>query len=237
MRRLTCVFAVALTTFALPRVADACSCVKSPSAAASAGRAVAVFEGKVLKSEDFEKTLTGGDHKMKARRYEVKVLRTWKGMIAVGDTLMIETADNGAACGRSYELDTDYLIYANASDTEGYLHDGLCSRTQKSAKAGEDFEALGPADGNWQAPEDTGGDTGVDGGDGAPDEPTMANPFEHAQGEAGGEVGADGDPGAKADPPPAEPNARGCSLTANNGSQGLGLFLGLGILGLGRRRR
>jgi MYXO-CTERM domain-containing protein len=239
MRRLTCVFAVALTAFALPRVADACSCVKSPSAAASAKGAHAVFEGKVISSEDFEKTLSGTDYKMKARKYEVQVLRTWKGMVKVGESVTIESADNSAACGRTYELNTDYLIYANASDQEGYLHDGLCSRTTKSADAAEDFEALGPADGNWQAPADTVEEGGDDGG--APTEPSAPNPFDRS-GDSGTPAADDGGPAegdAPAEPPPGEPSSRGCSMATNDGSTrtGLALVLGLGLVGLGRRRR
>jgi MYXO-CTERM domain-containing protein len=236
MRPLTWALAasIALTAYAAPQLADACSCMKAPSAVVAAKDAEAVFEGKVLSVEDFEKTFGPGDYKMKAKRYKVEIIRSWKGMVKAGETINIETADNSAACGRTYELNTNYLIYANASDQEGHLHDGLCSRTMKSEKAAEDFEALGPADGNWEPPADTGEGGGEDGPSDRgeePTEPAMENPFQKPD-EPAAEGGAQEQP---AQPQPTEPSERGCSI-GDEGAGPLGLALGLGLLGWRRRR-
>jgi MYXO-CTERM domain-containing protein len=239
MRRLTSALAVtaALLSLAAPQIADACSCMKAPSPVIAAKDAEAVFEGKVISVEDFEKSMPPGDYKVKARRYKVEVIRSWKGMVTTGETIDIETADNSAACGRTYELNTNYLIYAAASDTKGAFMDGLCSRTMPSDKAVEDFEALGPADGKWEPPADTGGDEGADGGgDDGPGEPAVDNPFVRANEEGGpAEDGGAADGEAPAAPQPTEPSSRGCSV-GGEGAGPLGLALGLGLLGWRRRR-
>ena len=82
---------LALTTYAAPKIADACSCMKAPDAVVAAKDAAAVFEAKVISVEDFEKTLQPNDYKMKAKRYKVEVLRSWKGMVSAGDSIFIRT--------------------------------------------------------------------------------------------------------------------------------------------------
>lgn len=240
MRRLALALPLALLALATPRIADACSCIQSPGPIPAASDAGAVFEGKILSIADAPAQGDGlGTMPMKV--YTVEVLRTWKGTAKVGDKVKIQTADNSAACGRAYEKGVKYLMYVQNADG-GDFSDNLCSRTMKSDQASADFEALGEADGAWEAPEDAGGDAGADAGaDGpneeAPTEPAI-DPF--APKDEGGEVDPEGAPsgdGAPAQPQPAEGSSRGCSVDASGDLGGAAALALLLPLAWRRRRR
>lgn len=128
---------VGALTYARP--ADACSCMRPPDARAARDASSAVFEGKVVAREDVE-----GDQMPGLVKFTFEVTRRWKGDAAPGETVVITTNDNSAACGRTYDDGGTYLVYA--STYEGELQDHLCSRTMPAQHAEEqgDFEALGP---------------------------------------------------------------------------------------------
>ena len=71
--------------------------------------------------------------------YEFEVVRAFKGEAT--ERVTIRTMNNSAACGRSYEIGENYLVYAR--DADGQLTDNLCSRTRRIAVAKEDLLAFG----------------------------------------------------------------------------------------------
>lgn len=211
----TLVFVGALT-FARP--ADACSCMRPPDAPAARDASAAVFEGKVVGREEVE-----GDQMPKMVKYTFEVTRRWKGDAAPGETVVIATADNSAACGREYEDGGTYLVYA--STYEGELQDNLCSRTMSATQASEqgDFEALGPdlENGGTEVPP------------AEPEEPRVEPPAAPETTDGGGDT-----------PPPTDANeaakSKGCAVAAHAGERGVPAGLLVGAFGLGlwlRRRR
>ncbi len=224
MRRFALALCIFAGTFAAPRIADACSCIKPPGPVEAARDAGAVFEAKIVSKEGFKKEFPGSDFSQQMTRYTVEVSRVWKGadLAPSGSKVQIETADNSAACGRSYEIGTSYLIYATLDGTN--FVDGLCSRTAKSADAADDFAALDAANGDFgSAGEDEGGEDEGNATANPDPEPPVVNPFDHGSQDAGSDPGAD----PITEPPPAEGSKRGCSLGGeNSGAAGL-LFVGL----------
>jgi len=73
------------------------------------------------------------------------VTGVWKGVST--STVHVFTPTTGAACGMTFLLTTEYLIYAFLDGvTLGEpLSTGLCTRTKTVSSAQEDLDALGPA--------------------------------------------------------------------------------------------
>ncbi len=127
----------ALIVVAAPRAAEACSCVMPPPPKQALKDSSAVFEGKILKIDH-----TPERHQLMAR---FAVSRWWKGGGSAETS--VATIDIGSMCGLAFAVGEEWLIYASGAD-DG-LSTGLCTRTRKSADAGEDRKALGaskPAD-------------------------------------------------------------------------------------------
>jgi MYXO-CTERM domain-containing protein len=143
-------------------------------------------------------------------RYSFEVDRVWKGEL--GPSAQISTALHSATCGRSFQIGTQYVVYARRS-ASGELTDNLCSRTRVSASAAEDLEVLGPGHDAIEAvapPTDPGPE---------PTEPPRIAP-------------------APLEPPPGTPSPRGCAVEkphASAGATALAL-LGLFAVASGRRR-
>ena len=128
-----------LSLWALPHAeARACSCLPPAPPSQALAQAAAVFEGRVTSGAE-----VAADPSLfiSLRRYEVEVLRVWKGEL--GDAAAVVTPSSSAACGRRFEIGERYLIYASRGD-DGELTDYLCSRTRPSASADEDLAVLGP---------------------------------------------------------------------------------------------
>ncbi len=145
--------------------ASACSCARPDDAATALAAAHTVFEGRVvqvnpenaqaaqpaevlLESERADLSvadqvgLAGGlaENWVPMRMlYRFEVLRSWKGNPT--KLVTIETNSQSTACGRTYERDQRYLIYAYAG-TEGRLADNSCTRSAPSSKAGKDIVTL-----------------------------------------------------------------------------------------------
>jgi MYXO-CTERM domain-containing protein len=200
-RRLGLVIALAVVGIAAPsRTARACSCLPPPAPGLALEQADVVFEGR-----PYAAAVEGGQ-----TRYSFEVDRFWKG--EPGDRVDVETASSSAACGRSYEIGTPYLVYARHV-SEGVLGDTLCSRTRTMMAAEEDIEVLG-------APR-------------SPDEPRSGDrPDTEAPPREPPRIPTADPP----EPPPTAPSRRGCATEMPHTPSG-GLAALLFSLGLATRRR
>jgi len=106
-----------------------------PAPAVAVERAEAVFEARVVRVEP------GGDANLTVLRYELEVLRVWKG--EVGAATQLSTRAGESACERSLAVGKVYVIYAGRDDS-GELTDNRCSRTRLASTADEDLAVLGP---------------------------------------------------------------------------------------------
>lgn len=112
------------------RTARACSCLPPPPPADALERADVVFEGRPYAAS------TDGSR----IRFSFEVDRFWKG--EPGERVDVETASSSAACGRSFQIGTAYVVYARQSGEE-MLSDSLCSRSRTTMAAEDDLEVLG----------------------------------------------------------------------------------------------
>ncbi len=117
-----------------PTCAYACSCLPPGTPQEELGRSDAVFAGKVV-------ALSGRVDAGAAESVDVtfEVSRVWKG--AESRTVLLKTPGSSASCGFNFEQGQEYVVYA--SQQEGNLTAGLCSRTQLLASAADDLAALG----------------------------------------------------------------------------------------------
>lgn len=109
-----------------------------PPPSVAAASAEAVFEARV---EAVAADASSPDAFMGLVRYDLEVLRVWKGEL--GPTSQLSTRASGAACGRSLTVGKVYIFYA-AKREDGELTDSMCSRTRLSSTADEDLAVLGP---------------------------------------------------------------------------------------------
>lgn len=136
VRRICSAGVIAASLWGIPHAAEACSCLPPPPPHEALEQSAAVFEGRAAAIAEV------ADGPLADRRYELEVLRFWKGEL--GDTVTITTASSSAACGRSYEIGEIYLVYAVQDPESGELRDYLCSRTRPLRGADEDLAVLGP---------------------------------------------------------------------------------------------
>jgi hypothetical protein len=66
------------------------------------------------------------------------IRKSYRGERKASDEISIRTADEGAACGFSFEEGHSYLIFATAAGVGGDLYAGRCSRTHEVASPEED---------------------------------------------------------------------------------------------------
>lgn len=204
---------MAMILVATPRRAEACSCVMPPPPKAALEAASAVFEGKIVKIDR-----NPDKHQVMAT---FAVTRWWKG----GETAQtrVATIDAGSMCGLSFADAEQWLVYADGP-ADG-LSAGMCSRTRRSAEAGDDRKALGA---------------------GKPPNPALPSPVPAAEPEpapaepapvsAPAPVVAPAPaPAAPAAPPSTE--AQGCTLAPQRGAGLLGVVVIAGLLGRRRARR
>lgn len=185
-----------------------------------------VFHGKLLAVADAPHT---GQYDIPSKMFTFEVVRTFKGHEGgqLDGQVRLSTADNSAACGRSFgELGSEWLVYARVEDS-GSLHDNLCSRTRSLAQAAADIAELEanadalddePPKPNYEVPADPG--------------PADPEPAPLIPSEEGGEGGA------PVEPQPS-PKPQRCAVSDPNLAGGgfAGLFgLGLALAYLRRRR-
>ncbi|WP_434423493.1 hypothetical protein [Nannocystis pusilla] len=123
---------IAVAVWAVPHEVQACSCMPPPAPTAARDQAEAVFEGRV------ENVQTSDGTGMV--RYVLAVQRVFKGDLPASTSIV--TRSSSAACGRSFVLGENYLVYAHRT-AEGDLGDTMCSRTRQMGTADEDLAALG----------------------------------------------------------------------------------------------
>jgi hypothetical protein len=177
-RRLAPLAAVAAVWLGHRAAADACSCIQPPPPRVAASEASVVFEGRTF-GMHHESGSSGGQSFSKLR-FSFEVTRVWKG--SVGSKVEITTPSSPAMCGRAFELGTQYIVYARATEG-GVLVDSLCSRTRSVKNATEDLAELGP---------------GMPPSGGAIAAPVTSTSVEPPRIEPG--------------PPPATPTGRGCGI-------------------------
>ena len=124
-----------VSLFAASRV-DACSCAPRPAdlvegVRGAFTRADCVFVGVVeqvrLVDEHVEETT-------------FHVLRSWKGERASRVITRINV--QCCACGYSFDVGKQYLVYGYERDTDSFVTTSICSRTAPEPKAGDDIEVL-----------------------------------------------------------------------------------------------
>lgn len=121
--------AVALGAWA--GAAQACSCAPPPAPKIALEQSAAVFVGKATKME-----AAGFNN-----RFQFSVSKKWKGI--EGNTALIVSASDSAACGINFEPDRDYLVYAYKMKGDDQLRTNLCTRTARLSDAAADVAALG----------------------------------------------------------------------------------------------
>ncbi|MFH1433116.1 MAG: hypothetical protein ABIG84_07930 [archaeon] len=115
----------------------ACSCVDPYPPQESLEISTAVFAGKVI-SIDYLPAgiiISGAD----PVKITFEVSRVWKG--PEYKNLIITTVRSSATCGYTFELETEYLVYADGKEND--LTTTICSRTKPITGAKEDLEQLG----------------------------------------------------------------------------------------------
>jgi hypothetical protein len=141
---------LALTVWALPHAARACSCLLATRPRDGRGaRRRRVRGPRREHSSDLSSSAGAG-----LVRYDLEVLRQWKGELK--PAAQLTSRASSAACGRSLTVGKVYLIYASKQD-DGQLTDNRCSRTRLASTADEDLAVLGPgnAPGNRPVAEPT----------------------------------------------------------------------------------
>ncbi len=133
--RWSTVLVVAAAFFlANPGCAFACSCLPPGTPQEELGKSDAVFAGKVVQVSG---QVDGGAAETVEVRFEVS--QVWKG--AESRTVLVKTPGSSASCGFNFEQGREYVVYA--SQQEGNLTSGLCSRTTLLASAADDLAVLG----------------------------------------------------------------------------------------------
>ena len=102
---------------AAPRVSHACSC-RSSTLEERFERASVVFVGTVI--------FTKPAFFSRSKQHAFIVHETLKG--EVGNTVLVSTAQNGAACGSTFRLGKKYKVFA--SNASGNFHTWSCSGNQ-----------------------------------------------------------------------------------------------------------
>lgn len=121
-----------------PEIGYACSCVKPGSAKEEMERSSAVFAGKVIEITDENKNkqvMSSAD----PLAVLIEVEEAWKGINKT--QVVVYTERSSASCGYGFELNQEYIVYADESD--GKLKVSLCSRTAPLSEAEEDIHELG----------------------------------------------------------------------------------------------
>lgn len=123
--------------------AFACTCVGPSTARGALGVSSAVFAGTVVRMDSLPRSLGPELPGLPEPNLAVtfRVDDWWKG--AVRRSAVVRTNDDAGACGYSFTLRSEYLVYA-VSDSTGRLHTSICTRTASRVDAVADIAALGP---------------------------------------------------------------------------------------------
>ncbi|MBD2847835.1 hypothetical protein IDH44_21790 [Paenibacillus sp. IB182496] len=143
-KALLCAAAAALlmlTLVAVPRQAQACSCVAPGTPLEEMEAKDAVFSGTVLGAIVEEPNRADGTISSADPVFATfDVDKVWKGEIE--QQAQVNTVRSSASCGVDFEIGTAYIVYAKFGE-DGMLHASLCSRTAPLTLAGDDLAQLG----------------------------------------------------------------------------------------------
>lgn len=130
---------IAITVFAFGALsagnALACSCAERVPCQAY-GEASAVFVGTVIDSRII--TIKQGNYERRRRAVRLSVDSSFRGVR--GSEVEVTTGLGGGDCGFGFVLTEQYLVYA--SEHEGKLSTGICSRTRSISRAAEDLSYI-----------------------------------------------------------------------------------------------
>ncbi len=138
MRSLIFVFAFSIIVILFsPAIVKACSCMSSGPPCQSYWNTPVVFSGRVVEitTPKIEETRSAAFPE-KTIRFAVN--QAFRGIS--GTTVEVVTGMGGGDCGYDFELNENYLVYAD--NYKGKIYAGICSRTQLLSKAGEDIEYI-----------------------------------------------------------------------------------------------
>lgn len=140
---------VLIASLLAPSVAVACSCDDPPAPLDALDAADAVVEVTLATkvSEPVVETSEGDDddevyekHLYDLVTYTFEVDVSWKGELAVGDTITLANSTECCVCERSYgNVGTPYLLYLRET-ADGFSDGGICSRTTRLDDAACDLE-------------------------------------------------------------------------------------------------
>ena len=127
-RHLAFLFAAGVVC-AIPRGADACSCIGGTPPCAAVWQYGAVFVAQVLRVEQTQTQ----------RRVHLQLQESFRGPSTIAT---ISTGSGGGDCGYAFQPGETYLIYANSNQATGAYSTGICSRTRPISQATEDLGYL-----------------------------------------------------------------------------------------------
>lgn len=135
--------------------AFACSCIdpgRDLPPAAAVQRAVeeadAVFVGIVEEvSGSYPLPTSRGTYHGSERRFQFRVLRSWKGMAE--PTTIIRTGSGDGDCGVDFVLGDVYVVYTWRRRADGALWTDICTRTGVLTAASDDSATLGRPWRDW----------------------------------------------------------------------------------------
>lgn len=145
MQMLLALFTAAILTSgpsALPASTVPCTCIDVPLQEHIAKTDV-VFSGMVIAQDTVEVQYLPTEYSSTfLNKIEVRNTILSQGAYkgAVSDTVIVVTAADGAACGYSFAVGNEYLVYAYIRD--GVLSTSICSATKPLANAGADLRLL-----------------------------------------------------------------------------------------------
>ena len=101
-------------------------------------KSVAVFSGEVTEII-LKQTIPNEEAPVAEVRF--KVFQSWKGVET--STVTVFTANICCICGYNFKVGESYLVYNYASDKNGNLWTGMCTRTKSLSEAVKDLKVLG----------------------------------------------------------------------------------------------
>ena len=120
-----------------PAIVAACSCMSSGPPCQSYWNTPIVFSGRVFEITTPKiKETRSATFPEKTIRFAVN--QAFRGIS--GTTAEVVTGMGGGDCGYDFELNENYLVYAD--NHQGKIYAGICSRTQLLSKAVEDIEYI-----------------------------------------------------------------------------------------------
>ena len=132
MKYLAALVVITLSITCLTQNAFACSCIVPSAPLVELEKSDFVFSGKV-------KTIISFDSEYgQALLVSFEVKSKWKGDIT--EEVVLQTADNTAACGYPFKKGESYIVYGNIY--QNMMQTGLCTRTNLLDNAQEDLRDL-----------------------------------------------------------------------------------------------